>query len=518
MHLDEYIAFLQTHDTEDLLSTLIQESWYAYENESVLTNQKNSDYNYYYMLRAYGDRIASLAYAYDNLNGKFKVTRFDINHMLKLYLEIDESLTDNPFSKNRERDLPILDKSKVWKTFSTPQSYEKLCLLMSMNRMMRSQWGSVKAAGRGIQRSIGIMDFFYQEIPNPAEIQKRLKRSLSMSTMDVYRAAYSLLGVLANSASPGIFHSSLSLRIDEDASNYGITAHTINLIARRWSWDKNLLQNWLSQYTELRSLDQKYFPSPLIKNPLLKKITMNSDQESYIVPSPWCYVAKVIYHAEESVLECCANEEEAKGIPEALGEAFSLFEGNVFREICGPNSVVSLDKFDLHKALIADYILIEDDCALIIELKRSLCSTVEMSFSATTAFVDILDRSFSALKQIHSTFERKDTFDPRLKNISQIGYIVCCNQSLVQEGNIITSFYYNSKAKEHYNAPFIVLDIDELEQFLFNHGVKKLFYLIQEFGLNINQNINKQNFYLKDKSLTELSIYKEINRRILPID
>jgi hypothetical protein len=119
MNLKDYISYIQTHDAEDLIRLIMDESWKLFHSEDGAIKVSNQDYGYHYLRRAFGDRVASIAFAFDTNQGKWKVTRLDLSQMLQMYLEISESLTSNPFEGHKERDLEILSKFSSWNRFSS---------------------------------------------------------------------------------------------------------------------------------------------------------------------------------------------------------------------------------------------------------------------------------------------------------------------------------------------------------------------------------------------------------------
>lgn len=509
--LEELLKSLEKINRTDFLETITLYSWHLYRSD-----EKKTRDSLLQLLKAFGNRIACFSSLVSSDSSSWMTTITDLHLYLDWYLDIaddDISMTD----EKKNSYVVKLKENSDFEKLEFGAFTQSLGILIYMSKQLRIQWSSYNIYGRSADRNVWITQRFFETYPDVEFrkiIEKRSRLYNQMDLVDVIRNAYSIYAI-STLHLPGVILVENSNKLfDIELAEYNIDFNTYQILIRNWSWTRDELLNELNSGIKKLSIDNlKYIPSFLVKRPFI----FNKASNQFYIPSPWDFLKKIETSSYDFFSDIL-NKNELGQVLRGLGDCYSEWMILICKEILGSENVICLDPYrEKAPAKIADTILIEGDTAIIIEFKRSLGSIFDQVSLNPSGLSDIFSRIHSAFKQIDDTYDLINKgFIPGLENVKNISYVVCTNQSLIQEAALYLFFAKSSGLYKNLQSNSIaVFDSNEFEDYIFSFNVRMLHQKVTIAFENIEKDLSKS-IYSCDRSKFSSSLYKSIQKTIWP--
>jgi hypothetical protein len=461
---------------------------------------------------AISSRIVPIAAAIGN---NFAAENLDPNTFRNLclsYLEIDEPLTAKNYSEY-EVLLAELNNSEILKHFKNDEVSKFLVLRLFGQRTIRQQWEQRSFQPDSIERSWAVMTYLFRRIP---EFESRLTKILSVEPIVMLRSGYALLGLAqdtSNGTLPGAIDFSTSNITPELKSIYNIDNDSLQLVARRWSWAREDFKNWHDKLTrDGKNYYKQFAPNPLMKGPLLQLdrsfLGIRNSNDVYLCPSPWYVGWKMRNFAFEALSESLSGPELGLYKVE-VGEALEDYMHDALQYICFPENVFRVPKEKDKKT--ADFIVKEEDSALIIELKRSFSGMETKTTAEPRLIKELFERMFIALCQCSNTLKSS-----HLKEFKNTAIVLCVDDLLLLEGRCFSMYAHKSGMLEKLGIDcFEVFSTTQLENKLCKHSPSQLVRSINEKWNRIRRAENFVGEEYGHEYLDEIQPNKNSDRKFL---
>lgn len=514
--LKPFLQSIQLNNKMDYVAEVTVLSWEIYKSkEDQNDNLKRKDF----LLRCYGSRLASIAYAYCSEKSPWKVTHFDIRIHLHWYLELEESFTDDNSSQFAEIKTAF-SGSKLFKDLNVDEALSGIHLAAFMSRLMRSQWDNRKATMRGAERRFSILNRWMRKTNHTemaGRIQKRIRIFSGMELDELIKNAFAIYAFARGSRPSGVIIPPPD-NFFEKLEIYGIDRDKFESILTKWSWNIDELKNELnSTFRETDNLDYKYFPSPLAKLPILE-VSQYANRPMWLIPSPWDYITKISHSCSDLFTDILEKDDVGPFFGE-LGEEYALWMKDFCIETYGEMHVIDLDLYRDTKSKIADVVLVDGNHAIIVEFKRSLGSYLDKTYLAPANVVKILEEIHDAFLQIEATKKIITSGKIReLENVTEVAHVVCCDQTILQEGTMYMQLYLNSALKDQMTIdPLTLVDSDEFEKYIKMFSIPDLVTRIR-LAMNGVKDPSKgvKNPYAGEEKDFESTMYDNARSEIMP--
>lgn len=516
--IKDMLLSVSRHNLVDFVFHFGKHSWELYNDIDRDENSNSRDT----ILKCWGNRISCMAFAYCKPSNPLFISNYDLNCFLQDYFNLDESFIHDKDSSKNEAFQNAFDEISDFKGLES-SFVEHFVLHTFASRAIRSQRANTKSSSRWVLRNYQISKRFLEngvekEFKNT--LKKRLKLYMKMDLGEMIRVGYLALGTAANSRPLGKLQM-WQESVVKDVEQYGVTLDAYKILAERWSWKSDQLSDFLADdFTFSSNPDVKYFPSPLVKNPILNFGTSSSDF-NFFIPSPWDLMTKLCYSCEDYLLDVVhGNEKEKSVVTGGLGDEYSKWMMEFSRDCVGPETVLDLEPYRKSTdKQIADMLLVKDDVCIIVEFKRTIGPLTAKTYLAPDETVDTMVRIRDAANQIHSTKQLITKGVIELTGITKYGHIVCCNQQLFNEGTLFIELMENSNLSTKLNVfPLCVLDSDEFEEYLHRFKVKELYERINISHSNLatRMNLQKRPFESDDNVPFHSVLYDQLQDEVIP--
>lgn len=493
----EYTETVLKFTRTSILASITDLAWEAWRNKSKDFSAKEGQQKL--LVSALAGRVAAIGAAKCSELGYREATKADAYNVIHEYLGIEESFFADNGKKESEELNAAVDQSNEFRKYSREDVIRTCQIRLFTQRLMRLEWESLSFNSHSIGRSWAVLSELLLIRP---DIEQKICRLLNVEPLISYRCGYGLLA-LASNPGPGTLPGRLNVRTstmsDEKLkSQLDLDMDTLRQVAMRWSWPCEDFKGWHDQIIkDVDPLYVKYIPSPLKTAPLIrldKSFKGVSELNSnYLLPSPWDLVWKMRNHCFERWEEVFDDKELVDRAKSDVGVALENYCFKAFSEICGKSNVFRVS--DLLKESVvrtskpkeADLVIVEDDIALVVEVKRSVGGQGAKSLATPKEVVEMWEeRLLDPYKQCAHTISRLRSCGD-LKNIKKFFSIVCIDDFLMFEGSIFSLFAYGSGLQKDLGLETIeVMEVAQLEKLLCSLGPKRASIAIEKKWMEIN--------------------------------
>jgi hypothetical protein len=491
---------------DDLLVTLLDWVWKAHKSEEPGFKEEQVFAN------AYGNRVACIAFVYGQIGSGWRVTKADILSHVNRYHALSESFTDEEISFNET----FFNSLKAKPNFSRFTKYDKLAgakIAAFFGRIIGNQQGNRHFKLRTISRNYQIL---VSAAAKNSIIDLQKGKIYFGANLEIFHSIVYLVYALALEGNGVIKPDYLVERIELDLEGIGINSELVRGFLKRWSWTSEMLSSELHTRFSYSDIDLKYFPSPLIKLPILD--LTKDGEEVYLVPSPWDFLSKFSMMLDDFVRDVSGSSH--LNAFSSIGTEFELFMIKVCMEICGTESVIDLSSYEDKDKKIADCILIEDDTAIIIEFKKSLGNYEQRTFLGPDDLAELMDRHHSAVIQLDATKKRINSKQINISTeVTRFAYVVCCSYPVLQEGLLYYDLISAAQAELEIEAiPLVILDASNFEEYLHRFGVVEFRNRIEHsyIGHVRHEDATHKSFDGGSQYRFRSSMYEAIDDRLFP--
>lgn len=499
MKLETYVKIIQRFNASSIIDMVVRESASLWKKNQV--QEEMTDGNpYSLLLRAYGHKVASLAYAFGDFRSGPEIDNETFKKLINSYVEIEESFATS--NEDHYRLLEAIQDHALCKDIPRIKEFlsvdlaKDLNTVIIMSRSMTSQWSMVTLQ-IAIERQLAIFFEFEKNI-SPADALL-IRKYLGMEPIIYIKTAYAISAILYSNHIDGSKDGFLAIKDDSLARHFSsemdITADDVKYLANKLSSVHGEFTKTTREEILKGKEDAKYFQSLFSKLPLLK--AADDGWTLYLCPSPWFLSIKLVNFLSDYFGEVFGQR--SKEIRDKWGEASCHILKNIISSLRKDACFVDIDLVEKErKNKFADLILFEDGRALIIELKTAIGNITDKNFVTPKSLAKILLTQTLALEQCHETKKRISKYVTTSDKL-QCAYLVVTAQQGVREGEFVHVLNHSTKffKSESYD-PFDVINIDDLETALCNYKVSEIVDI-----LKLNDQNRKNHQYEKIQNIYE---------------
>ena len=295
-----------------------------------------------------------------------------------------------------------------------------------------------------------------------------------MSVPTFVRAASALLAFAVVELPRG--YANLNRPVDEDfATKYDVDHETLRLAAFKLSTTRRDLQLWLDDLQKTPSALRHHAPNPLATTPLLSVDGLVSPAPPpntvHLCPSIFHFLGAVRDRVREAISgpsDMTVNTQELYG---------AVLSDYVHQCSSGAGIMYSVDAFDGDQRR-ADWLLVNGDSGLIIEVKRALATgTLSRHLLTANGMCAVLKQLYGAYDQCRATASRRN-WRRHCGPLRQIAALVLVDEPVGAEGAVVAELLSRNTVAGT-EPPFEVMSVAEFENAIHTLGVQRLVSLIR---------------------------------------
>jgi hypothetical protein len=455
---ETFIAGLARFDRNSMIRRITFVSWAAWEQR--LPSKELND-----LARSLGSRLAAITAACC-VGTEVVADDAQVIDQIWRFLAVEE-LASLDEELEQAADTLLREASKheeLVKLIADTDQARTIMAQLTAGRIFRAQWHPHMHQLDKIFRFWLVI----KRIDQTGELFVTLRKMLNMEPDRFIRAAL----VIMSLAYQGIGHIELTTATsDRLTPNLDVTLDDLMLAASRLSRSPEEFVEWHRRDVLERAQRgfYQYTPNPLAITPLIAL------SDGFYCPSIDMYLAAIenVFRGMISSLDPISRERRADEYGAMLEEYVTEFA----QEIGGKSRVHRIERFESAGSKKADLLLVDNDVALVVEIKRTIGTTLEKDILDAESAVAIFAKLTGALMQCKTSIRRMPWRRAQVgTKIKITKAVILADDLMITEGNILAAILYNRGAIDPH---FEVLGMTDFEDALAIDGIRSLALTIQ---------------------------------------
>ncbi len=340
----------------------------------------------------------------------------------------------------------------------------------TLARMAREQ--SLPARARIDE--LGHIWWIARKIDNEASHLGRTNTELGMPVPTFVRTSLALLALAVNNQPRGYINLNRSIE-EKFEKTYDVDIDTMQLAAFKLMTTRDDLRKWIE--------GQRASDASISRAPNLLATTPLLSIDEFLDPTPpinTVYLCPSLFHFIGAVRDRVRQAISAPGQIEINTEELygSVLSEYVYHCSTGAGVMYSVDEFD-GNGRRADWLLVNGDAGLIIEVKRALATgTLSRHLLNANGMSAVLRQLYGAYEQCRATASRRN-WSRKCGPLTRLAALVLVDEPVGAEGAVVADLLV-SHTEAGADPPFEVMSVFEFENAVHALGVQRLVSLIRE--------------------------------------
>lgn len=381
--IQKLVDRIRRHRKKDVVDLGIGLIWKVFHGRDI----EELNYSQRKIIEVYGPRVVLLALATANNYRNISTNTSQFYNFCNDHLGLPECISVPEFADEEAKKIVSELESSDWldtKYINTEYIKESFSASF-ISRLLRMQH-------QGFNSSINEIytDFVLLKSLNEAtkgSVEEACQEVFNINLLQLYRITFCIFTIANSSSNAGRIDVSCFTAEQEVLDTFEITIEQIKSMAELLSYpEERLREEWFYKAKELHPVYQKYYPDPLVNQPLICE--ENCNKNKFIMPSPGSYTRSQRNFIFKKLL-AVVNK------PSLLGECIEKHIKIALENIFGSENVTKIN----HPGKHADLHVKLEKINLVIEIKTNFGSIEARSVMDPKDIDGIWNKLFIASEQ-----------------------------------------------------------------------------------------------------------------------